>query len=818
LLLQLTDNTSSPDWAIQFANNGVWELGTGFNKLNHTITVQQSTNPQPDNDCVAVDGNANDWSSIDALSEVFSGSLSSLKVADDAQDLFILLEGGLDINNQIFIDTDNNNSGANEYRASNWGNSGFNYMIENGSLFLYTGDGFSWSWSPAGSVVYQSSSTVLEMSVGKNQLGSLSSTIKVAANSLNNSWSQTGYVPAGSSGANYALFSNSPCSSLADCIVVDGNTNDWQSVATASQNSSGNLNTLKVSDSGDNLYILIQGNPDANIQVFIDTDNEAQGSNEYMASNWGSTGFNYMIENNGLYLYNGDGFGWQWAPLGGILFQKSGSALEFSIPKSSLGNLASSIRIGANSVNSNWSQTGVIPTGSVGTSHTLTSQPCTNTNVSFREIPLTTKVQVNTFRASGSDCLTVDGNENDWQNISPYAQAPTGSLTHIKVADDEETIYFYFEGGLDINNQVLIDTDNDATGNDEFILSKWQSTGFNYLIENTNLFKYNGDGEEWMWSPIGTVNLITSNNVLEVSVQKSQLNNLATTIGVAANSLDADYKETGAIPTSNAGTNYLLLSNNPCISTPACKTIDGNANDWQDIAITAQASSGVLTELKIADDANNLYLTIAGSPDVSNEILFDTDNDATGTNEYTGSYWASTGFNYMIENGDLFLYDGDGISWSWMPLGAINVVISNNAIELSIPKVQLENLVSSINVAALSLSTDWVETGNIPTATTAANYVLLSNNPCGNDSNNFEALDEAIQIHEDAENNLVYITGKLDLVNITVLDANENVVLNPATENNTLTIDFSNLNNGLYFLNIQHVDYPKVRTKTILKQ
>lgn len=83
---------------------------------------------------------------------------------------------------------------------------------------------------------------------------------------------------------------------------------------------------------------------------------------------------------------------------------------------------------------------------------------------------------------------------------------------------------------------------------------------------------------------------------------------------------------------------------------------------------------------------------------------------------------------------------------------------------------------------------------------------------------NFEAFSNAIQVHKDFENNLIHIKGKLQMLDIRVLDAANNVVLNLSSESNTLTIDFSDSDNGLYYLDVQHKYFPNVNTTTVLKQ
>jgi len=82
----------------------------------------------------------------------------------------------------------------------------------------------------------------------------------------------------------------------------------------------------------------------------------------------------------------------------------------------------------------------------------------------------------------------------------------------------------------------------------------------------------------------------------------------------------------------------------------------------------------------------------------------------------------------------------------------------------------------------------------------------------------FKAFNNAIQINQDSDNGEVYVNGALQMVNITVLDANNNVVMQPSIEDNAVIIQLYSLADGLHYLNIQHKDYPDVRTNTILKK
>jgi hypothetical protein len=83
-------------------------------------------------------------------------------------------------------------------------------MVENGTLFSYSGTGTNWLWTSAGAITAVKNATVLEARIGKSSLGTLSSTIKLAVVSINSSWAKVGFVPAtGGNGASYTIGSAS---------------------------------------------------------------------------------------------------------------------------------------------------------------------------------------------------------------------------------------------------------------------------------------------------------------------------------------------------------------------------------------------------------------------------------------------------------------------------------------------------------------------------------------------------------------------------------------------------------------------------------
>lgn len=161
---------------------------------------------------IVIDGSAGDWSAVPSVATNGTGGIANLKVVDNAADVYVLAQGNATgANYQLFVDTDNSTAGSNEYTASSWPATGFDYMVENGNLYQYTGTGTNWSWNFRGAVTAVKNATVIEAKIPRAQLGALAPVIKIAAASINSGWTAVGHVPApGGSGAAYTVGSIIP--------------------------------------------------------------------------------------------------------------------------------------------------------------------------------------------------------------------------------------------------------------------------------------------------------------------------------------------------------------------------------------------------------------------------------------------------------------------------------------------------------------------------------------------------------------------------------------------------------------------------------
>ncbi|MBL3658952.1 right-handed parallel beta-helix repeat-containing protein [Fulvivirga sediminis] len=157
---------------------------------------------EKEDSAIIVDGQLNDWSVIESVDVKNDQTAQWLKVYEDNNNLYFAVKGtGMNSSNyHFYINSDNNY--ATGYKISEFNKSGAEYMIENGALYQYTGNGTSWGWSSLGSVASAKSAKVTEVSVPKSML-SLSGTFLTGYADISDGWSTVstlGFAPYALSG------------------------------------------------------------------------------------------------------------------------------------------------------------------------------------------------------------------------------------------------------------------------------------------------------------------------------------------------------------------------------------------------------------------------------------------------------------------------------------------------------------------------------------------------------------------------------------------------------------------------------------------
>ena len=155
----------------------------------------------------------------------------------------------------------------------------------------------------------------------------------------------------------------------------------------------------------------------------------------------------------------------------------------------------------------------------------------------------------------GSSSITVDGDPSDWAGISALTTAGGQSITSFKVTSDATKVYFLLEGnGIGRHTQFFINSDNNSQTGYQNI---WNSSGADYLIEDGFVLKAKKSGSEWddVWPADGPSEGIEftrnqTSTVVEVSIEKTVLSGLSSTITVGVRDLDSGWDQQSILPTS----------------------------------------------------------------------------------------------------------------------------------------------------------------------------------------------------------------------------------------------------------------------------
>lgn len=167
-----------------------------------------------------------------------------------------------------------------------------------------------------------------------------------------------------------------------------------------------------------------------------------------------------------------------------------------------------------------------------------------------------------TTTASGSTVdITVDGNASDWSGINAIAAAASGKSKALKVHNDATYLYLCITGdALDTNPNIelMINTDNNtATGWRGYV--KWTSAGCDYTLENTELYRYTGTGQNWRWTYVQRVSLSKTPICIEARVPLAVLGLKAgSMITVGYIGMDRSWNPRECLPRSGALPGYTI--------------------------------------------------------------------------------------------------------------------------------------------------------------------------------------------------------------------------------------------------------------------
>ncbi|MEP0368191.1 MAG: DUF4832 domain-containing protein [Cyclobacteriaceae bacterium] len=458
-------------------------------------------------------------------------------------------------------------------------------------------------------------------------------------------------------------------------IVVDGSLTDWSDVDPVGLGT-GNVEVVKVHDVEDTLFVSAGGTLGSGFNLYIDAD----GLSYTGYTGW-SEGADYKLSDDKLYRFE---FGESWVEIAdSVDYEQNSTSFEVKIPKSLLYGLDEIIRVGYENLVSGASS-GKAPSSG-----------------NLFEYALDYSVVV----ARPAISITADGSSSDWAYVDPLVQSDS-TLKLLKAYDDKTNIYVLVKGSLTnvtSNYDMFMNTDG-STETGLIDNGFWSTTGLDYGLIGGAIYEHDsttsktnngGNPNGWAWSVVSaSPNIQTSSDssTREIVIPKSLLNQLD-----PGSYVDIGYRKLNSgsvihkLPASAGLARYT-------IETPYVKGLES---------------------LVVADDVINLDITVQGGVITTYyDVLMDTD-DNTSTGYSDGA--SVNGADYLIQNGIMYSYSGDGTSWSWTSSG-VTLTVSDSVIdanisqrEISIPKsgISLTNSGDSVKVIYKSI-VDWAETARLP--------------------------------------------------------------------------------------------------------
>lgn len=357
--------------------------------------------------------------------------------------------------------------------------------------------------------------------------------------------------------------------------------------------------------------------------------------------------------------------------------------------------------------------------------------------------------------------IVIDGVTDDWKNKLQLASS-TSNVKELKAYIENDILFVLVTGDLlSQKGQLYIYTDG-ALGT-PFAVPHWSNHSASYLLENGTLYQYTGTGKTWSWSKVASYtknNAAIYSSAVELAIPLSTISSSAESV-IKIGYIWKDSTE-NKLPLGgemiNVGASPPIVTPTPTVAptptptstmaptptptvkptpsptiapTPTVKPtptppilIDGKVTDWSKISASA-TSSGNVKSVKMTNDSSYLYVLIEGTKlSGKDQIFFNSDNDAKSG--YQTSKWTSSGMDYLLENGILYQYTGNGKTWSFSKIVSLDskkeYLSSASVIEIAIPLSELS--VSKDSTIKFGVILDDSSSKKLPSTGDLAKYTL----------------------------------------------------------------------------------------------
>lgn len=239
----------------------------------------------------------------------------------------------------FYMDTDQN--GATGFNF--WG-LGADYMLNGSDLYMYTGNGSTWSWQAVAKAAVGGTGNIIEMGFSVDAIGRPDA-MNVLLYGDNAAFGAAGtdFVPDLKDGAIQRIvypFKDLP---VGDGFVIDGSFEDWSGVVKFAAdprdvtNAPLDWNSLWIARNTTDLFVSFDSwqnySPNWAENLYFDTDANSQSGFRV-----GNIGAEYLLQTGVFYRYTGTGSSWSWAVVSDVESARNNLRVEARIPFASMGN------------------------------------------------------------------------------------------------------------------------------------------------------------------------------------------------------------------------------------------------------------------------------------------------------------------------------------------------------------------------------------------------------------------------------------------------------------------------------------------------
>ncbi len=245
----------------------------------------------------------------------------------------------------------------------------------------------------------------------------------------------------------------------------------------------------------------------------------------------------------------------------------------------------------------------------------------------------------------------INNNNNNHAGNNNNNHADNNNNNNNNHADNNNPFGGEFTARVNHNNLVLnvgINANQRGSRSQLFIREANNHNHYSgYLVENSRLYRYSGNGQNWHWRLVRNVQRVANNNSIVVTVPLNQLA-LDGTVNVGGRLLDHNWRTIRELHRANV---ILHTENNT----------HNNADSSS--GFSARYHDGMVNiEANIPNNAQNRHVQI---------LISNTGNH----NKYSG---------YLIEDSRLYKYSGDGRNWRWKYVSKVAYTRDTNSLRISV--------------------------------------------------------------------------------------------------------------------------------------